>query len=286
MTRRVILAFAAVAMAACNAPAVLTQQVEAQRLVSELRIQFSKGTDASNRAVMADADEDSAAAAREAERVAQDVQRDVDQLRTVLTSMGYSEELEILNIFSGRFAEYLRLDAEILPLAVENTNLKAQRLSFGPAAEAVAAFRSALDALVKSAPPSGSSRVELLAARAGAAVLEIQVLQAPHIAEPTDDAMTRMEAQMAASEVLARKTLEQIATLLPSESRSHVMVATAALDRFTSINKDIVTLSRRNSGVRSLALSLGRKRMITAQCDEQLGALEATLAKHTLGPTR
>ena len=38
-----------------------------------------------------------------------------------------------LETFTGRFDEYRRLDDEILPLAVENTNLKAQRLSFGPA---------------------------------------------------------------------------------------------------------------------------------------------------------
>jgi hypothetical protein len=43
--------------------------------------------------------------------------------------------------------------------------------------------------------------------------------------------------------------------------------AAAALDRFTAINTEIVTLSRRNSNVRSLALSLGRKRTVTALCD-------------------
>ena len=35
--------------------------------------------------------------------------------------------------FRKCFAEYRRLDDELLPLAVENSNLKAQRLSFGPA---------------------------------------------------------------------------------------------------------------------------------------------------------
>ena len=41
-----------------------------------------------------------------------------------------------------------------------------------------------------------------------AAVLEIQVLQAPHIAEADDAAMTRMEGQMTASEAAARKALD------------------------------------------------------------------------------
>jgi hypothetical protein len=37
--------------------------------------------------------------------------------------------------------------------------------------------------------------------------------------------------------------------------------------------------------VRSLALTLGQKRMITAQCDEQLRALQSALARHTVGAT-
>ena len=140
---------------------------------------------------MSDADEDATAAVREAEQATLEVQRDIEQLRAVLSSMGYREELGLLDGFTSQFAEYRKIDAEILPLAVENTNAKAQRLSFGPAAEAVNEFRAALAAVVKSAPPAAAPRVELLAARAVANVLDIQALHAPHIAEPEDEAMTR-----------------------------------------------------------------------------------------------
>ena len=51
--------------------------------------------------------------------------------------------------FKARFDEYRRLDDEILPLAVENTNVKAQRLSFGPAREAADDFRTSVDAAVR-----------------------------------------------------------------------------------------------------------------------------------------
>ena len=40
------------------------------------------------------------------------------------------------------------------------------------------------------------------------------------------------------------------------------------------VNAEIVVLSRRNSNVRSLALSLGQKRMLTAGCEETLRALQ------------
>ncbi len=52
------------------------------------------------------------------------------------------------------------------------------------------------------------------------------------------------------------------------------------------INDEIVTLSRRNSNVRSLALSLGRKRTVTAECADDLRALEQALAKHEFSATR
>src|SRR5262245_29345719 len=169
MTRHVIVALLAIATAARNAQAVLTQQVEARWLASDLQAHFAKAADASNRAVMSGADEDSSAAVREAEQATQLVLRDIQQLRTVLMSMGYSAELELLNSFTPRFGDYQKLDAEVLPLAVENTNAKAQRLSFGPAAEAIDDFRAALAAAVKTSPVDVRPRIELLTARAAEA---------------------------------------------------------------------------------------------------------------------
>jgi hypothetical protein len=235
---------------------------------------------------MSDTDEDATAAAREAEQATQGVLRDVGQLESVLKSMGYSEELRFLDTFKGRFAEYQKLDAEILPLAIENTNVKAQRLSLGPAREAANAFRTALEAAVKLARPTDASRVDALAARAVISVLEIEVLQAPHIAEAEDGAMTRMEEQMTASAAAASRGLEQITPLLPPDAGPHLKAAVAALDQFKIINADLIKLSRQNSDVRSLALTLGRKRVLTAQCGDQLRGLQEALAKHTNPATR
>src|SRR5258705_3951661 len=89
---------------------VLTQQIEARRLMSELRVQFAKAADASNRAVMADTDEASSAAARQAREATQAVERDVDALQQLLQSLGYGEEIRHLETFKGRFEEYRKLD--------------------------------------------------------------------------------------------------------------------------------------------------------------------------------
>lgn len=270
---------------ACR-PAVLTQQVDARRVAADLHLQFTKAADAADRAVMADADEASAKAAREAEDASKAVERDLKELRPLLESLGYGDELRFLGTFEERFAEYRKLDEEILPLAVENSNLKAQRLSFGPAREAAAEFRQSLDAAVRAAPSANACSADALAARAVVALLEIQVLHAPHIAEAEDAAMTRMEAQMVAAETTVRRALDDLKRSIGSKASAQLTAASAAFDRFEDINGQILVLSRRNSDVRSLALSLGQKRMVTAVADDQLRGLEEALAKHGFTGTR
>jgi hypothetical protein len=264
----------------------LTQQLEARRLAASLRVQFTKAADASNRAVMETTDEASGAAAREAAQATQAVGRDVETLQPILEALAYRDASRHLDSFKTCFGGYRALDADILPLAVENTNIKAQRLSFGPAREAAGAFRQALEAAAQSSTPKGNGHVDALVARGAAAVLEVQVTQARHIAESDDAAMTQMEREMAASETAARKALDELKGLLPPAAAPHVVTATGALDRFKAINAELVALSRRNSNVRSLALALGRKRTLTAECDDTLHALEDALASHDFSATR
>jgi hypothetical protein len=270
----VMCAAAAVASACAGPKAALTDLIEARQLASELHVQFTRGSEAANRAVMADTDEASAAAADEARRATQTVEQTIQTLRATLQSLGYAGDGQLLDEFDRRFAEYRQLDDEILPLAVENTNLKAQRLSFGAGQDAAAAFGAAVEAAARAA--KGGCCGQASAQRARAAVLEIQVLQAPHIAESDDAAMTRIEDRMKELLRTARAALDEL----------NAPEAAAALDRFVAINDQIVALSRRNSNVRSLALSLGRKRMVTAECEDDLRALEQAVAKHEFSATR
>jgi hypothetical protein len=278
---------ASVSFGCQNAPMTnLTRLVEARRLAADVLVQFTKSADAGNRAVMADSDEASVAFAREAEEATKAVLRDTDALRLMLRDLGYSKEADMLEEFNRRFSEYLALDKGILELAVENTNLKAQRLSFGPAQEAADAFRNSLEAVVPAARTEQAWHVQALVATAVAAVRAIQVLQAPHIAESDDAAMARLEKKAADSDAAARRALETLASLVKPDARPQLALATAALDRFTGLNAQIVALSRRNSNVRSLALSLGQKRMLTAACEDSLRALQDALAKRGFPGTR
>jgi hypothetical protein len=256
----------------------LTRLDEARRLAADVRVQFNKADDASNRAVMADTDEASISFAREAENAVQIVEKDVTTLAPLLPSVGVLNESQMLEEFRKHFAEYRNLDKSILELAVENTNLKAQRLSFGPVRQAADSFRDSLGTAASSVTPKDRCRVEALVAKAMLAVREIQVLQAPHIAEPDDAAMTRMEKEMADLEASARGAVKELAELAPG-ARPALDAALSALDRFRDISGELLKLSRRNSNVRSLEMSLRTKPALVAACDDSLRALQDALAK-------
>jgi hypothetical protein len=121
-----------------------TQLADSHRLAADLRIQFNQAADASNRAVMADTDETSIAFAHDAEKALQIVDSDVAALMPLLRSLSFSKEIQVLEDFEKHFAQYRELDRTILTLAVENTNLKAQDLAFGPARVAADNFRNSL----------------------------------------------------------------------------------------------------------------------------------------------
>ena len=267
---------ALVAAVGCSQDTSLARLTEARQLAAQLRVQFSQAADAANRAVMADTETTSQASVREAEQLSQGVQQGTDALAPLLTSLRFADESRLLDEFRSRFAEYRALDRSILQLASEETNLTAQRLSFGAGREAADAFRDALAAVAPGNTTTERWHVEALIAIAVLRVREIQVRQAPHIAEADDAAMTRMETEMAASEAAVRTALTTLASLVDAPSRARLATATAALDRFMAVNAEIVALSRRNTNVRSLALSLTRKRLVTAACENcrlQLGDL-------------
>ena len=147
-----LMVFSLGAMIGCDVNSALQQVSQARHLSADLLVQFTKAADAANRAVMADTDEASIAFAREAEQAKEKVQIDIDALKPLLEGLNYSDEGRLLQEFVNRFTEYCELDRRILDLAVENTNLKAQRLSFGPAQEAADSFRDSLTPVAPLSP--------------------------------------------------------------------------------------------------------------------------------------
>jgi hypothetical protein len=269
--------------------AVITQLLEARRLAADLRVQFNKASDASDRAVLADTDEASVAFAREADHLTEWLKKDVVELEPRLRDLGNATEVDALVAFGRHFADYEKVDREILLLAIENTNHKAQRLSFGPARDEADAFRDSLQAAaatVASQVPKVRCGVDALVAKAVMAVREIQILQAPHIAAADDAVMSRLEKEMAVREAKAREATQALAGLVDVKGKASMATAVEALDKLAGISKELVKLSRRNSNVRSLELSLRSKPALTAACDDSLRVLEEALATEAFPATR
>jgi len=266
-------------------PPYLIQLDQSRSLATDLRIQFTKASDASDRAVMADTDEASAAFAHEAEQALQVVEHDQAALAPLLRVAGRRPEIQLLEGFQKHFAEYRTLDRRILALAVENTNLKAQRLSFGPVKQVADSFRDSLAAVPAAVPLKDRCRAQALAAKATVAVREIQVLQAPHIAEADDAAMTHMEKEMADLYTQAGDAVKDLTALAPPKSPG-LTVAASALDQFKVLSDQLVALSRRNTNVLSLELSLREKPPLTSACDGNLRALQEALEAEGSKATR
>jgi hypothetical protein len=269
----------------CSEPAFV-QLTQAQRLVSGMRINFAKASDASDRAVMADTDEESIKLAREAEAADDSVSAAMPPLAQLLTDLRSEHDSDMLARFQGHFARYRALDREILRLAVANTNLKAQHLLFGPVSQVADEFCRALRALAAAAPASTAHHIFDATARAQLAVREILALQAPHIAEAQDSEMDRIEKEMAVRKSIAREALASIERNVRPPSRSSLDAAKASLDSFEALSRKLIELSRKNTNVRSLELALKQKPALAAACDESLVALQNALASEGFTGTR
>lgn len=277
---------AIVLVGGCDVDTPLKEIGDAQHLAADLSVQFAKALDASNLAVMAGTDEMSKNYAGEARQHTAAAQKDVDALRTILQRRDFTDELKLLDEFRQRFDEYRTVDGNILDLAVENTNLKAQGLLFGASQDAVDALAKSLAALQSGDDSKEAWRIKALTAGVLSSAREIQALQALHIAEADDEAMARIESRMTAAETSARSALATIKGHVRPAAAAHLTASAAALDRLIDVNRQIVHLSRRNSNVRSVALSLNQKRSIVSACEEKLQALRAALSKRGFVGTR
>lgn len=252
---------------------------QARTLAPAVHVAFNQAADASGRAVLAETEATAQEAATEARERRAEVRRDASALTELLDQIGFAEEQAQLAAFREHFDAYETVDDALLALAVQKSNLAARRLSYGPAQEAAGTIRASLDRI----PSAGLRKwqIEALKAQVMLGVREIQVLEAPHIAEASDAEMTRMEEGMSASESSARQTLSELDRL-----GLDVQETAAALDVFLGVNRQILDLSRRNTDVRSVALSLGEARAAVVACDSALAALIDLLSAREIWPRR
>jgi hypothetical protein len=256
-------------------------------LVSRMQVALATSSEAERSAVLATTDEDSLTFAGQARTAAAEVERIRSGLATLLATGDHEQERDLLTRFSEDFARLQRIDEQVLRLAVRNTNVKAYALAYGPAADLLGEMEAALSRLVEKHGTSPDARwVLLLATRARIGALHVQTLLPPHIAEGSKEKMDRLEATMAADQRQVRQDLVGLAALRSLAADPDLTAARARFASYLELTSRILALSRENTNVESLSLSLDQQRKAMAVCVDSLNALQqAILEEPILGVT-
>jgi hypothetical protein len=252
-------------------------------LVEQMRVALASASEAEKSAVMAITDEESQTYADQARAAAGTVEQARKDLAKLLTTSGSRNEKDLLDQFSKSFAEFQRIDKDLLDLAVKNSNVKASNLTFGPAAAALHELDTALARLMTA--NAADVKIIRLADDARIAALRIQVLLPPHIAEESDSKMDEMEALMAVEDRTVRKSLADLAAMPNLSGNPDLQTATSSYARFSETKAQVLKLSRENTNVRSLTISLNQKRKVTLVCQDALTALKNAIEQEPIAAT-
>jgi hypothetical protein len=252
---------------------------EARRLTADAASQLDRASEASQRAVLVPSSEAASAAAGESERARRRLESDLDQIESALSELNLAEELALLRKVRDAFGAYQALDLSILALSRHKSNRQASELAFGQAAEAATAFRQALLQLSAAAKGKTAPAVQLQCAYAALGVREIQLLEPPHIAEAEEAGMARFEQQMEQALSDTQKALAALGASVSADGRPLLDAASAALTQFLELHAQLLKLSRHNSDVQALTLSLEQKQNVLAACHSALTALSDALTR-------
>jgi hypothetical protein len=252
-------------------------------LVAQMRLNLASGSEAEKSAVMAITDPDSKTYADQAGAATSEVELERQELEGLLEGGGTQNEKKLLVQFYKAFTDLQRVDSNLLKLAIKNTNIKAYGLAFGPAADALKEMNTALSSLVaKSATFPDARNVTLLATGAQIAALRIQTLLAPHIAEENDSKMDKLEALMTREDKEVRKDLDDLTAMQEFRDNQDLEIALSNYARFSEVRGRILALSRENTNVHSLNISLDQKRKALFLCQDILSTLQQTILEEPI----
>lgn len=266
---------------------VLVNTAKVVEIASRMRINLLKSTDLKKDAVMAITDEESQVFAKLSRESADAVERDYQKLKGLIDAAKIDKEMKLLKEFSDNWNNLRLIDRELLSLAVENTNIKAANLSYTAAAQAIANFERLLSELMD-IPTSDGERAQTakLAYQTATAAFMIYSLEAPHINEAQDKKMDELETLMGTNEKKVRSALRNLSRLTDQHGGIILNDALSAFSKFMEVHKEVLRLSRMNTNIKSLELSLGRKRKVAAQCEEILNSLQDTVQGRSFKATR
>ena len=253
-----------------RATAAAQQVSKLQRLdrVNRIQVAMALAVESEKSAVLAITDSESQQFVAQTRIASANVARECGELVTLFATSGNQDEKTLLQQFTEAFGTFQQIDTNLLALAVKNTNLKASSLVFGPVTAALSSLDVALAHL-----PGDDVKALHLADTARIAAWRLLTLLPPHIAEESDAKMDAMEALMTAEDQKIRQSLETLAARKEFANHAELNAAIASYAQFSALKAEILKLSRENTNVRSLAISLNEKRKVTLVCQTALTAL-------------
>ncbi len=256
----------------------LAAKAQRLELVRGIQLALAAASEAEKSSVMALTDEESQRFADQARASSAAAEEQRASLERALLAHESGNERELLEEFTEAFARLRGIDDELLALSVKNTNLKAYALAFGPASSAIDDMDAALSRLIdRRASSAEGADVVQHALGAQSAALRLETLLAPHVAEESDAKMDALEQRMDAADRSVREQLAGLAAIALLRDDPDLAAATDAYARFSAIRRTILALSRENTNVRSLAISLDQKRKMTLRCQAALDSLRQAI---------
>jgi hypothetical protein len=250
--------------------------------LSTMRINLLKAIEAEKSAILAETEEASQSFADQARAAADAVEKGRREIEVIINEQRIAKEMRLMEEFDACWIEFQRLDRMLLALAVQDTNVKATRLSSTKAAEALRHFDEHLTHLIQaSSKGAESNQVAKLSYAALVAGLKTYSLHTIHIPEPNDEQMDAIEKQMKSHDQVVKTSLNSLSGLVAESGQDDLKQAVKAYDEFMQLTEEVIRLSRMNTNIKSLELSLGKKRMVSAQCEEVLTALQEAVRSRT-----
>ena len=247
-------------------------------LLSTMRIHLLEALEAEKNAVLAITDETSEDFAVRARQATESVENSRKEIESLLDQEKFPPEIEMINEFNSCWSQYRKLDETILGLATQNTNLKAQKISAKQGAQEIERFEESLNHLIlRNTNGKQCNEAVLFSYEALTASLKIFALHKPHIEEADDQEMNNIEQQIKSYDESASKALGSLRNIAGLGNNEDLKNAETAYDRFMNLTAEVLRLSRMNTNIKSAELSLGKKRLVSSQCQEILANLQETV---------
>ncbi|EKO39569.1 MAG: hypothetical protein B193_1726 [Solidesulfovibrio magneticus str. Maddingley MBC34] len=267
--------------------------LEKQRLAAQLQQSLLTTSDGANKSLLAPDEEAASRQAAAAKAAFEAGAAQLQSLSALIEKGKNPKEIEAIKPVVADFAELGSAYAALHALVARNTNVRAARLSRYEAAQAVDRLRQAL-APVLAAPDCPAAAAALRAIAAAQAIL---ILHPLHIDERSAAGMDALEAAMNQDDREARAALIALADLAATSALSgpsgddgaEAQAAKAAQDAyeaFWTVHAAIIGLSRENSNIEAIALTMGRKQLLQAKILTDLAALAAVIDEKQFTATR